>query len=326
MSEISIIVPVYKAERYLDECVNSILSQTFLDFELILVDDGSPDRCGEICDAYARSDSRIKVIHQKNQGQSAARNAAIKMAKGNWICFVDSDDAIHPQMLESLYDAAVSNNVQMSMCSFVEAELIPEGFYRSHDVLSSVVTLDEDTLLRLYDKNQYPSWVVWGKLIRREIVQKLLFAEGRVYEDNAIVCQWVYEAKNAATVDEALYFYRINLEGTTKTRFNIKKLDYLWALEEIIAFFEKVEYKNLCSLFCQLYVETSESFYIQTINELKDQQRANQIRRQLYRMITKYWRYMTRSKANCIRICSIQFPKLMRLCFNVKSALKNFIK
>ena len=101
MPMISIIVPVYKAEQYLRPCIDSILAQTYTDYELVLVDDGSPDNCGAICDEYATKDSRVKVIHQRNQGQAAARNAAVKMALGEWICFVDSDDVIHPQMLES---------------------------------------------------------------------------------------------------------------------------------------------------------------------------------------------------------------------------------
>ena len=102
MPEISVIVPVYKAEAYLHACIDSILSQTFSGFELILVDDGSPDGCGAICDDYAARDSRVRVIHQKNQGQAAARNHALAAAEGEWVCFVDSDDAVHPQMLERL--------------------------------------------------------------------------------------------------------------------------------------------------------------------------------------------------------------------------------
>ena len=99
MPEISVIVPVYKAEAYLADCVDSLLSQTISDFEVILVDDGSPDNCGSLCDGYAAEHDHISVIHQKNSGQSAARNHAMKLAKGNWICFVDSDDRIHPRML-----------------------------------------------------------------------------------------------------------------------------------------------------------------------------------------------------------------------------------
>ena len=129
MPEISVIVPVYKAEDYLHACVDSILSQTVSDFELILVDDGSPDGCGTICDDYAARDSRVRVIHQENQGQAAARNRALAVAKGEWVCFVDSDDAVHPRMLERLGQAAAESGAAMSMCRMLEAPEMPEDFY-----------------------------------------------------------------------------------------------------------------------------------------------------------------------------------------------------
>jgi len=103
VAEVSIIVPVYRAQAYLYSCIDSILSQTYQNFELILVDDGSPDSCGEICEEYAARDRRVRVIHQDNKGQAAARNHGLKIAQGTWICFVDSDDLIHPQMIETLY-------------------------------------------------------------------------------------------------------------------------------------------------------------------------------------------------------------------------------
>ena len=104
--EISIIVPVYKVEKYLNECIDSILAQTFTDFELILVDDGSPDNCPALCDAAAAKDSRIRVIHQQNKGLSGARNAGIEIARGNWLSFIDSDDSVDKTFCEKLYHAA----------------------------------------------------------------------------------------------------------------------------------------------------------------------------------------------------------------------------
>ena len=122
MDRISVIVPVYKVESYLPSCIESVLSQTYPCFELILVDDGSPDHCGEICDAYARKDDRVRVIHQKNAGLSAARNAGLEIASGTYVTFVDSDDAIHPQMLERLIKAIQTTDANMSLCFFTRAE------------------------------------------------------------------------------------------------------------------------------------------------------------------------------------------------------------
>lgn len=115
--ELSIIVPIYKVEKYLDECIQSILHQTFTDFELILVDDGSPDACPQMCDAIAEQDSRVRVIHQKNGGLSAARNTGIEAAHGNWLGFVDSDDFVAPDFYEKLYNAAVNADADCAVCS-----------------------------------------------------------------------------------------------------------------------------------------------------------------------------------------------------------------
>ena len=117
--EISIIVPVYKTERFLSACISSILAQTFTDFELILVDDGSPDNCPALCDAAAEKDSRVRVIHQQNKGLSGARNAGINVARGNWLGFVDSDDMIDPTFCEKMLHAAVQAGAEMAVCNIL---------------------------------------------------------------------------------------------------------------------------------------------------------------------------------------------------------------
>ena len=122
MAKISIVVPVYKVEKYLYRCVKSILEQTFFDFDLVLVDDGSPDSCGELCDEYAATDKRIQVIHQKNGGLSAARNSGIELCLKNsdseWITFIDSDDWVHPRYLELLYEAAIETGLSAVLVNF----------------------------------------------------------------------------------------------------------------------------------------------------------------------------------------------------------------
>ena len=171
MPQISVIVPVYQAEAYLDSCIQSILSQTFTDWELILVDDGSPDRSGAMCDAYAFRDPRIQVLHQTNQGQAAARNHGLTLAKGRWICFVDSDDLIHPQMLQRLYQAVQEGNARMSMCFMWEAPQISPEFFGVGEPSWDILPMDEQTLLTLHDQGEYPGWVACAKLISRELVE-----------------------------------------------------------------------------------------------------------------------------------------------------------
>lgn len=255
MPSISVIVPVYKAEAYLYACVDSILSQTFSDFEVILVDDGSPDNCGVICEEYARKDERVRVIHQENRGQASARNHGLKLASGNWICFVDSDDLIHPQMLAALYAAVKDSGAGISMCRYVEAPQLPEDFYGEKDLSFTVYPMDEQTLVQLYDREDYPAWVACTKLVRRDLVEEYPFREGRVFEDNEAVCRWVCRAGMLASIDAQLYYYRTNMVSTTKSNFSLKKLDYLWALESILEFYSSLGYRQMRQRFFDRYVD-----------------------------------------------------------------------
>lgn len=253
MPEISVIVPVYRAEKYLHACVGSILSQTFSDFELFLVNDGSPDGCGAICDDYARKDSRIQVIHQENQGQAAARNHALEKARGNWVCFVDSDDLIHPRMLQRLYEGAAAHNAEVALCCMAESPELPEDFFGQTDETLEVLPMNEQTLVQLFDRGEYPSWVACAKLIRREFVCARPFREGRVYEDNEAVCHWVCRSDRLVRLHAPMYYYRTNPGSTTQRAFTLKKLDYMWALESIIRYYEELGYQELKSRFAGLY-------------------------------------------------------------------------
>lgn len=324
-SLISVIVPVYNTEKYLKASINSVLAQTYHDLELILIDDGSTDSSSEICDFFAEKDERVCVIHQTNRGQAAARNRGIQKAKGKWICFVDSDDLIHPQMLELLYDAVNLNSVDMSFCGYVEAERVPDDFYVYCDSKSEVVTLDEQTLIKMYEDNCYPSWVVCFKLIRKDIVLRDLFTEGRIYEDNAVVCKWIYTAKNVAIIPYQLYFYRINPTGTTKSGFSIKRLDYLWALREIIQFYTKIKYEKLRAIFCEIYMVTATGFYRTVINQLERKDIANRIKHELLWVYIRNVRYVSLSREQCDLIVENLYPKILPLYWmfvGVTSTLK----
>lgn len=255
MPAISVIVPVYKAEAYLESCIQSVLNQSFPDWELILVEDGSPDRCGALCDAYAQRDSRIRALHQSNQGQAAARNQGLSIARGDWVSFVDSDDLIHPQMLQRLYQAVSESGAPVSMCRMLEAAQLPESFFSVDEPSWETLTMDEKTLAALYDRDEYPGWVACAKLIRRELILSYPFREGRVYEDNEAVCRWLYQAGRLARLPDRLYFYRTNPESTTKAAYSLKQLDYLWALESILSFWGQVGYASMRERFAERYVQ-----------------------------------------------------------------------
>ncbi len=251
MPEISVVVPVYNVELYISKCIDSILSQTFTDFELILIDDGSQDQSGAICDNYAQNDNRITVVHQSNTGQATARNRAVSQSIGRYICFVDSDDVIHPQMLELLYNALSNRQNTISTCRIVEGKTVNFQF----DNIARVSRYEEfkpneTGLLQLFDK-PYVCWTNWGKLLPAQIVKNHPFADGRVYEDNAIVVQWLCDAEIIICLSEYLYFYRANQESTTKSGWSEKKaLDYAWARSEQLKFFAD---HNMNQLFDRFY-------------------------------------------------------------------------
>lgn len=216
---ISIIVPIYKVEDYLVSCINSILASTFQDFEIILVDDGSPDRCGEICDGFAAKDSRIKVIHQLNGGLSAARNSGLRIASGDYIAFVDSDDVIHPRMLEVLYDAITSGDYDFSMIYYVMVQDKGIGY----DYVSDAGVVDTHSS-RIISQGEYYNnlasqadeayhfHVSTNKLYKRSLVNGHLF-RNLASEDVEWQTRICNDARQGILVEAEMYYY-IQREGS----------------------------------------------------------------------------------------------------------------
>ena len=166
METISVIIPVYKAEKFLPKCLDSVLSQTYKDLEIILIDDGSPDNCPKICDEYACKDKRIKVIHQKNQGVSVARNAGLKVATGKYIGFVDGDDYIELDMYEYLYNLISKDEASLSMCNTCQ----DEGYYTSRPIKQSYI------FTKIHNIFEIPDYVyIWNKLYKRDLIGDLKF-------------------------------------------------------------------------------------------------------------------------------------------------------
>lgn len=236
--QLSIITPVYKVEPYLSRCIESILNQSFADFELILVDDGSPDCCGAICDEYAQKDARITVIHQNNRGQSAARNAALDIARGEYIGFVDSDDYIHPEMFSILMNNAIQYQASISIGGHKQvSDYEPFELLRDTDA----VTWRGSDFFRYYVSHGIPikPWVLWDKVFHKSCFLNLRFPVGRVCEDNAVVFRALYEAKCVAICDACLYFFFSNPNSTFRQGFQLNRLDWLKVLEEMIVYFEE---------------------------------------------------------------------------------------
>lgn len=245
MAEVSVIVPVYQVEQYIRPCVDSILAQTFTDFELILVDDGSTDRSGEICDAYARMDERVKVIHKENGGLSDARNKGMDRAVGNYFMFVDSDDYIAPTMLECLYQSILMEDADLAVCNFL--------YYFEKDRNKNFSTGTEFEVLSAKDvfyhrKNErnYGIWTVaWNKLYKKEAFGELRFRFGKFHEDEFWANDIYQLDLKIVTIPECLYYYRQRDNSIMGKKSSARDLDIIEALDErIFLYLEKPEYAD----------------------------------------------------------------------------------
>ncbi len=253
MPNISVIVPVYKVEPFLHRCVQSILDQTYRDFELILVDDGSPDRCGELCEEYGRLDSRVRVLHQENGGLSAARNAGIDWAFANsdsrWLAFVDSDDWVHPAFLQTLYDTAEQTLCKISACGFYRTggEALPQA----QDF--SVVSLSADDYYcgQLHDG---VTALAWNKLYHKSLFKGLRYPIGKLHEDEFTTYRAIYGAGKIGVTPARLYAYYQNPEGIMRSQWNPRRMHMLEAFEQQIAFAQETGNARLLNKTAEQYI------------------------------------------------------------------------
>lgn len=221
---ISVIIPVYKVEPFLRECVDSVCVQTMKDLEIILVDDGSPDDCGRICDEYAARDPRIRVIHKENGGLSSARNAGLEIARGEYIGFVDSDDWIEPDMYEVLYRDIRAENAGIAVC----------GWYRhTHNRVSiehkmgQYFVLDTKEAVEKTLKQRNIGYVVWNKLYRKDVFHAIRFPEGRIYEDSFVILHLMYASEKTVIRLTPKYHYRHREGSITRSEYSEAKKDFL---------------------------------------------------------------------------------------------------
>ena len=231
---VSVIIPVYKVEQYLDQCIDSIVHQTYKDLEIILVDDGSPDNCPQICDQWAKMDPRIKVYHKSNGGLSDARNVGVQLCTGEYICFVDSDDWAEPMMVESMLSACIANNTLIAVCGrydyFEEKKdrriskcPVADEAVHSVEFASKMLkgnNCDSSACSKLYHKS------VWGKVC---------FPVGRIYEDVAVLYRVILSVPRVSTVKLPLYNYRRRLGSIVQSDFSEKLFDYPYNTRKMLA-------------------------------------------------------------------------------------------
>ena len=257
---ISVIVPVYRVEQYLHRCVDSILAQTYTNLEIILVDDGSPDCCGEICEGYAAKDSRIRVIHQENGGVSTARNAGLDVCTGEYICFVDSDDYIHPEMYEKMLFAQLEHQVDICVCQWQYE--FADGRHPITPEMIDPTIFDVKTsreLARYFYGEPIEiltSVVVWNKMYKRELLCDLRFC-GRMMEDEAYLTELLSGNKTVWVMPQLFYVYVQNNASLTAAPFQQGSLRFLDILLDRARLYSSDPYMWRESLirYCNVYID-----------------------------------------------------------------------
>lgn len=240
-NKVSIIIPIYNVEEYIEQCIDSVLAQSHKDIEVILVDDGSPDNCGTICDNYSMKDSRIKVIHKKNGGLSSARNAGLDIATGRYIMFIDSDDFIEQDMVEALLTLKAASNADIACCGAYRYSKGAKPYIidrtaskKSIEILGQSTALKK-LILRTID------CASWNKLFPIELIGGTRFIEGRYNEDLPFLFDLYQRCNNIAYTNKAYYYYRVR-EGSVTSKINEKSFD---SLKNINDFEKIINEKNL---------------------------------------------------------------------------------
>lgn len=264
---ITIVVPVYNVESYLDKCVESIVKQTYKNLEIILVDDGSTDNSGKMCDEWAEKDSRIKVIHKENGGLSDARNKGIDIATGKWIGFIDSDDYIDVIMFERLYSACKENNCKISSCGFLrefEDASRNERWTTEDDML-----LDRDGMMEYLYRGAV-TCVAWNKLYDITLFNNIRYPYRKIHEDQYTTYKVFCQTDKLYHISECLYYYYQRENSITGVSFSIKNLDILEALEQAMEYHKKHGYMK--------YYDRAKQEYVRYICEfaLKNECRGKQ--------------------------------------------------
>lgn len=328
MGAISIIVPVYKVEKYIKRCIDSILEQTFRDFELILVDDGSPDQCGRICETYAEKDERIIALHRENGGLSAARNTGLDWmfanSESSYVTFIDSDDWIHPQYLETLLGTIEKNNAGVSVANFQRLDEYQADTIDKLDRSPTEVMGAEDFFLN----HEWNFNYAWGKLYRREYFRHVRYPVGKNFEDTFTTYKVLFAGKTVAFIDFPLYYYFYNTEGISHSLWNPSELVVMEGIREQIRFYEENGFSRALEKEKQLYINHY-AYQICRIRANKADWKKNSpylktLKKEMFHLIRQNpEKYGYKKMPQCYEAA---YPKLMRIYHGVGKLIRKLIR
>lgn len=288
--KISIIMPVYNAENYIRQSINSILSQSFKDFELILVNDGSTDNSEKICNEYRMKYNFIKLVSKKNGGAASARNAGLDIAKGKYIAFADSDDILHRDMYSILYKIAEENNTDIVICNFLNINSKENvDLIEYKDIDNIQIFNNIEALNSIYQGFNVRMIVPWNKIYKKDLFKMNRFKEGRICEDEFLAHKILYEAKKIAYVDLVLYYYVQTENSVMRKPLSKKNLDSVYAFKNRVDFFKEKKLEELLYRAQVIYYnEFFQLYYKFNAINLDCKREYNMLRRDFIKMILIY--------------------------------------
>ncbi len=253
---ISILVPVYNVEKYVCECIDSIIAQTYKNLEIILVDDGSTDQSGAICDEYAQKDSRIKVIHQENKGLAAVRNVAVATATGEYVGFVDSDDFVALDMYEKMLNLSQNKNADIVMCNIAYTDekgtLIPNN--KSAKNITSNEMSGKEFLTNLCQNYNSIYVITVNKLYKRSLFDDIHYPDGKTHEDEAVIHRISHKCTRIVFTSDTFYFYRQQSQSIMNRPFSTRHLDNMYSLLDRVDFLKKQDYSSDIIYSAEMYL------------------------------------------------------------------------
>lgn len=295
---VSVIIPIYKVEKYLAKCIDSVLNQTYKNLEIILVDDGSPDNCGKICDEYALKDSRIKVIHKKNGGLSDARNAGLDLSCGEYVLFVDSDDYIHSDMINILYTTLKRDDSDMAVCNVQYVDENDNNLDNKMKVVDAEKLTGYQVLQKLQSNDTFI--ISCAKLYKKVLFEQIRFPVGRIHEDEFIAHRLFNKCKTVSCISQRLYYYLQREGSITNVEYTCSSLDGIEALIERTELFFDNSYDLLAveTLLFSIYIYGVRIVHIENDLNLRKRKRTLRklYRKTLFSHIRTIYRYTSKKR------------------------------
>lgn len=320
---ISVIIPIYNAEKYLNICIQSVVEQTYKNLEIILVDDGSTDKSFEICDKWREKDYRIKILHQKNQGAAMAKNQGLDLACGELIAFVDSDDCIKKNMYEKLYRLMKYKQCDIVECNYQSFE--NDIVYEKDTIKEKIEICSNIKAMEYLIDNSKIKPVVWDKLYKKNVISNIRFPKGRYIDDEFWIYKVVDKANKVGIINDKLYFYRQHQDSIMGRKYNIRRLDAVDAMKERMLYIRenKSELKDKATL---SYIATIMYHYQCLDLYRKELDKDKRFRKKIYKRLKELGKKELKKALTLVNSKYKLWYNLFWLCPDVTCRIRNYLK